>query len=378
MRLSARGLNRTTLARQLLLARERTDVVDALRRVVALQGQEPPSPYLALWNRIERFDPTELDRAIAEQRVLKATLMRVTQHVVVSDDYPAFHAAMQPTLRAARLNDRRFRRTGLTAADADGLLPEVLAFAREPRTNAQAEAWLDERLGETPKPGVWWAYRQYAPFVHAATGGSWSFGPRPAYVAAPNPTPTGDPAAALPVLLRRYLEGFGPASLADFAQFTMLVRPLIRAAHAAIAGGLRRVEGPAGEELWDVPDGDVPAEETEAPPRLLPMWDETLLAYADRSRTIPNEWRGHVTRKNGDVLPTLLVDGFVAGVWRPLERGIEATAFRRLTDEVWAALEAEARDLRALLAKREAVIYRRYWNWWQTLPAAEIRLLAAD
>jgi hypothetical protein len=49
-----------------------------------------------------------------------------------------------------------------------------------------------------------------------------------------------------------------------------------------------------------------------------------------------------------------------------------------VTDEVWAALEAEARDLRALLAEREAVIYRRYWNWWQTLPAAEIRLLAAD
>jgi Winged helix DNA-binding domain len=40
----------------------------------------------------------------------------------------------------------------------------------------------------------------------------------------------------------------------------------------------------------------------------------TLLAYADRSRVIPPAYRRLITRQNGDVLPTLLVDGYVAGV----------------------------------------------------------------
>jgi len=42
--LSARRLNRITLERQLLRERVSMPVVDAVRRVVALQAQEPASP----------------------------------------------------------------------------------------------------------------------------------------------------------------------------------------------------------------------------------------------------------------------------------------------------------------------------------------------
>jgi hypothetical protein len=48
MRVTARELNRATLARQLLLDRESLSVTEAARRVVALQAQQPASPYLAL------------------------------------------------------------------------------------------------------------------------------------------------------------------------------------------------------------------------------------------------------------------------------------------------------------------------------------------
>ncbi|HYM83341.1 MAG TPA: winged helix DNA-binding domain-containing protein [Candidatus Dormibacteraeota bacterium] len=373
--LSARALNRATLARQLLLAREPLGVVDAVHRVVALQAQEPPSPYLALWARLERFDPAELDLAFADGSVVKATLMRITQHAVEASDYPAFHEAMQPTLRAARLNDRRFRRTGLTPDDADDLLSEVLAFASRPRTNAEAEAWFDERLGPTPKPGAWWAFRQYGPFVHASTGGAWSFGPRPSYIAARQLERSGDVEAAFGRLILRYLEGFGPATVEDIARFAMAHRPLVRSAVAAIEGGLVRLDGPGGSRLLDVPDGRLPDEDVPAPPRLLPMWDSVLLAHDDRGRMIPPAYRSHVTRTNGDVLPTLLVGGYVAGVWRPVEGGIEATAFHALPDDEWDGLDAEAARLAAFLATRDTAIYRRYVHWWSTLPAAEVRVL---
>ena len=98
------------------------------------------------------------------------------------------------------------------------------------------------------------------------------------------------------------------------------------------------------------------------------MWDSTLLAYADRSRIIPPEYRKLVMRNNGDALPTLLVDGYVTGVWRPIDGGIEATAFHPLPDDAWDGLAAEARALLAFLADREPAVYRRYAHGGPTCP----------
>jgi DNA glycosylase AlkZ-like len=209
--------------------------------------------------------------------------------------------------------------------------------------------------------------------VHAPTGGPWTFGHRPAYVAAPA-GPAVDHDAALARLIRRYLEGFGPTSAEDIAQFVLHKRSTIRTALAAM-DGLITVEGPGGVELVDVPGAPVPPGDTPAPPRLMAMWDSTLLAYADRRRLIPAEYRPLVVRRNGDVLPTLLVDGNVAGVWRPVDGGIEALAFHPLPSDAWAGLATEARGLHALIAGRGPA-YTRYAHWWRDLPAAETRLLA--
>lgn len=379
MRITARELNRATLGRQLLLQREPLGIVDAVRRVVALQAQQPASPYLALWNRLTDFDPADLDTAFADSTVVKSTVVRMTLHAVHVDDYRAFREAMEPSLRAAKLNDR-FTASGLTVEDAYALVPELLAFADQPRTAAECEAWLEERLGAPPKPGAWWGLRQYAPLLHAPTKGPWSFGSRPSYVAPRTRPVLADPdvsADSLQVLVRRYLEAFGPASVADVAQFAMVQRARAKAALSALSGELERLEGPDGAELYDVPGAPRPAEDTPAPPRLMAMWDSTLLAYADRSRVIPPDYRALVTRSNGDV-PTLLVDGYVAGVWRPVEGGIEATAFHSLPDEAREGVAAEARALVALLADREPQVYRRYEHWWTTLPSAEVRVLPAS
>jgi hypothetical protein len=82
-----------------------------------------------------------------------------------------------------------------------------------------------------------------------------------------------------------------------------------------------------------------------------------------------------VIRINGDVLPTILVDGYVAGVWRPVEDGIEVTALHPITKDAWAGLDTEARPLRAFLADREPGVYRRYGHWWARLPDGECRVL---
>ncbi|WP_343233815.1 crosslink repair DNA glycosylase YcaQ family protein [Streptomyces sp. CS081A] len=113
-------------------------------------------------------------------------------------------------------------------------------------------------------------------------------------------------------------------------------------------------------------------------PRLLAMWDSVLLACADRSRIVPPAYRKLVVRVNGDTLPTLLVDGYAAGVWRPVDGGIEATAFHPLSAGAWEGLAAEAAALGGFLAARDPLVYRRYDHWWaKGFPAAETRVLPA-
>jgi hypothetical protein len=53
--LTLRELNRAMLARQMLLARAKCDVVTAVTRLAALQAQWAPSPYIALWARLTGF-----------------------------------------------------------------------------------------------------------------------------------------------------------------------------------------------------------------------------------------------------------------------------------------------------------------------------------
>jgi len=341
-----------------------------------MQGQQAASPYIALWNRLEGFDPAELDVAFGSGQVVKATLMRFTLHVVHQEDRAAMHTAMQPSLRT-RIGDARYTDTGLTRADADAVMAGLLEFVTEPRSNADIELWLQDRIAGPPKT-MWWALRTFMGVVHAPTGGPWSFGHRPSYrSAAPAHTPFDQQASddALQVLVRRYLEGFGPASVADIGQFALVQRARARAAIEALGDNLEKLEGPDGKELYDVPGGLRPDEDTPAPARLLPMWDSTLLAYADRSRVIPPEYRSIVIRTNGDTLPTLLVDGYVAGIWRTVDDGIEATAFHKLPAEVWKELGVEARALTKFLAKRDPHPYSRYNHWWAKLPDYETRVL---
>lgn len=374
MALSTRDLNRALLARQLLLERVPLTVTEAVRRVVALQAQEPASPYLALWARLSAFDPAQLDAAFRDGTVVKATLMRITLHAVPLDEHAPLHAAMVSALRASRLHDRRFREADIPIAEVDQVLPDLLDFAVNPRSAAEVEGFLAER--GLPHPRVWWALRTFAPLRHVPGAGAWAFGRDRGFTAAPPTWPADRSDEAVVHLARRYLAGFGPAGALDLTQFSLLGRPVSRRALAALEDELVHLEGPDGEDLVDLADAPRPPGDVRAPARLLPMWDQVLLSHADRARIVPPEHRATVLRRNGDCLPTVLVDGRVAGVWRATEDGIEVTAFEALGDDTWAELESEARSLRALLADREPEVYRRYRHWWDTLDGVQIRVLA--
>ena len=360
------ALTHETMVRQGLSSRRSMGVVEAVRSVLALQAQEPAAPYLALWNRIDGFDPCDLDRALADGALVKASLLRFTLHAVDAADIPWLRAAMQ-----GRVRDAGFRNVldeiGLTDQRVDDLLEQLSVVMATPHDNADMERVLAELVPESGDGAPLWSALRVVAFRHAPTADPWSFGRRPAFL--PCTVAADDEAAATAELVRRYLAAFGPATVADMAQFTLLKRSTLKAAIASMVDVVA-VSGPSGSQLLDVEGGDPrpDAGVGTLPPRLLGMWDSVLLAYEDRSRVIPDEHRPHVIRRNGDVLPTVLVDGLVRGVWRASVDAIEVRALDPLDDATLDVLDHEARALRRLLADREPAVFSRFGAWWDRLP----------
>jgi hypothetical protein len=368
------ALNRATLARQSLLspAPAGLAVPAAIAAFGGLQAQEPASPYLALWTRMTAFAAAELDAAFAARTVVKGTLMRSTLHAVSAADYAALQPAVAPMHQAIRRQDRQ---RPPDPAHLARLAAAAAAFTTQPRQLRELRDHLATHAGDVdPDEVVWWL-RRHMTFLHAPTPDlAWSFGRRPRLVEAGAWLGGGaifaDEPAALEHLVRRYLAAFGPATVADIGAWSGLavgrLRPTIDALDRA--GSLWHARDERGRALVDLPEAPRPPAATPAPPRLLPMWDSILLAHADRTRVISDADRATVIARNGDTLPTILVEGRVAGLWWADEgRGGRTTIaiepFRPIPAVARRALEAEGERLAAFVAPFEPRVYARYGRW---------------
>jgi hypothetical protein len=339
--LTLADLNRATLARQLLLERRRLSPLAAIERLVGMQAQWPPAPYVGLWSRLTGFRRVTLERAILRGDVLKSTVMRGTLHLVTARDYPTFWAAFRDMLSW-------FGPEHLEHALR--IVPEVRELGRAgPLTQKAALEYLEREHGHADQEGrrVFQALRLHAHLLHAPETALWTTRPQAVYGVYDEPRPV-DVLAARTEIVRRYLAAFGPATRADLADWSGLrVADLMPALEALEP--LRRFRDEDGRELLDVPRAPLPPPETPAPVRFLPKWDNVLLAFADRRRVISDEHRREVIGKNGDVAPTFLVDGFVAGIWRAEAGRVQVEPFDPLPRAWRREVEEEAARLETWL-----------------------------
>jgi Winged helix DNA-binding domain len=335
--LSQRALNRAVLARQLLLERRRDSLPRALERVGGLQAQYAPSMYIGLWSRLTGFERDQLTRALERRSVVQATLMRVTIHLVSAADYWPLTIAVRAARRARWMRARpEMSESQLRAAAekakhrlAEGpLARSELIEDMDARTFNGIGMWLD--LVRAPPAGTW--ERRRADIY--ATAESW-LGP-----------PSVTPAEGLELLIRRYLQGFGPAAPADIANWAGLPPREVNDAVERLE--LRRFRDEAGGPLVDLPRLALPAADTPAPVRFLPTWDATLLVHCRRALILPEELRPKVFHtKTPQSVPTFLVDGAVAGTWRHERGRVELRPLVKLGRAAREQLDEEGQRLAA-------------------------------
>jgi hypothetical protein len=320
--LTQRQLNRALLARQGLLERRALSPPDALDAMGTLQAQYAPSMYIGLWSRVADLERDALTRALHERTVVQGTLMRSTIHLVSRADYWPLALAVRDARRASWL---RATKQPAPVEEAERLRE---ALRDGPMKRTEIEALIGKQAAHGV--GLW------LDLVRVPPSGTWERRRADLYGLAE--TWIGPPVADPDRLVTRYLTGYGPASRADIANWAGLPPRELPSLER-----LRRFETQDGTELFDLPDAPLPDPDTPAPVRFLPTWDAVLLVHARRTQILPEEHRPRIfNTKMPQSVGTFLVDGAVAGAWRP-DGTIEP--FVALTPQQRREIDAEARGL---------------------------------
>ncbi len=342
--LSQRGLNRATLARQYLLERAPALAIDAIEHLAGMQSQAPLAPYLGLWARLQDFAPDELSALTDQRQVVRLHLMRNTVHLVSARDCLDWRALFHP-LHAADFS-AHFRH-GTQGVDLDALLRQAKRLLEErPRTRAELGKLLAGHWPDADPGTLAYAATHHIALCQVPPRGIWGKNGPAAW--APVESQLGARLRSVPpdALVLRYLGAFGPASVADIQLWSGLTR--LREVTERLA--LRTFRGEAGQVLHDLPDAPRPPEDTPAPPRFLPAYDNLLLSHKDRSRLIPGNRSVPLPPGNGATAGTFLVDGMWQGTWQTRDQMLRLQPFTKLRRADRDALLTEAAQLRAFVA----------------------------
>ncbi|GAA3625589.1 winged helix DNA-binding domain-containing protein [Kineosporia mesophila] len=332
--ITARQLNRATLARQHLLARAPLTALQMIEHLVGMQSQDPQAAYGGLWARIENFDPHELSALIETRQAVRIMAMRSTIHLFSADDCRGLRPLMQPMLDRVCLPVR--------VRQAVGDVDELEQRTRELLSAGPLNATVLNRAVAAHYPDatvdqIGLAVRGHVPLVQVPPRALWGRGGQTTYVTAEDWLGAPLRAHDLKDVIRRYLGAFGPASVADVQAWCKLTR--LREITDAMTDLVHLQDG-----LLDLPDAPRPPEDAPAPVRMLSEFDNLLLSHADRTRVVSDDDRQRMATLNGIVPATVLVDGRVAASWRLDRRQklLTVTPFRRLPKRDLSAIEDEA------------------------------------
>jgi len=305
----------------------------AVEALAGMQAQSPSAPYVGLWSRIEDFEIADLEGALRAGTVVKTTVMRGTLHLVATSRLAPYRMAT-----GSSYYDSTWRALVDLGFDLDAIRASVVDQVRQ-RLRSRTEVFrlIAEHVAQqVPEPHPRWLTDRPSAIAAVSVTTDLVNTPDDALFGALGKsryqvlrTDPPDPADAHRRVATDYLAAYGPATTADLAAWSG--RPARGFAGALADMDLVRFRSEDGRTLLDLADAPRLPADVAAPIRFLPTWDSVLLAHARRERILAPEHRKLVIAPNGDVAPTFLVDGLVAGTWAAPRRGPATLALRPLS-----------------------------------------------
>jgi hypothetical protein len=280
---------------------------ETVRRMVAVQSQDYPGGLWAVGLRTRGATEADVERALAEKKIVRTWPMRGTLHIVAAADVRWMLRLLAPRIVAGSAG--RVRQLGLdekTFSKSRALFTKALDGGRHLSRNGMYRLLEGARISPAGQRGIhilWRLAQEGLLCFGAREGVSQTFVLLDEWVS-DGPLPGRDEALAL--LAERYFISHGPATVKDFAWWSGL-----RVADAT--KGLQAARGRLvstivnGDTYWLDPASRPPQDRTDKA-YLLPPFDEFLVGYRDRAAVSPV----------GLLSPTVVVGGRVKGTWSRL------------------------------------------------------------
>ena len=342
-------------ARQQLLCDESklSSAARVVRHIFALQFQEWSSAPLAIHARGRDLTYAEIIHAREIERAFVLTWsLRGTLHLIAAEDVRLqLDLCGPPAIRGTR---SRYKQLGLTEAVRERALEAIedILSGANALTRSQLAAALEARgipvAGQAIHHLVRFAALRGLVCLGAEVDGDLTYALLdewlPAAVAAPDPD---DPLAEF---VRRYIQTYGPATMADFKRWSGLSMAQVKAAWAAISVECIPAALAEGEALMLEPQAAL----LEAPPtkptvRLLPRYDNYLLGYESRAFMVADEFAKRIHPGGGMIRACAIVNGEAVANWKLEKRraGIRVVIepFEALDASILPHFEAEVESL---------------------------------
>ncbi|HET8891586.1 MAG TPA: winged helix DNA-binding domain-containing protein [Candidatus Angelobacter sp.] len=342
------------LRRHHLLDQSAKGLVTICRDVCGVQAQIMSAAQLQLWARNHAITPAAVNDALWKTRSLvKTSLMRQTLHLVPADEFPLYIAAHKSARAKAVLSI--MARCKITRDEADALSALILeelkagpapraaiTAAVRPKVSKRLRVWMDK---------VWSIVR--LPVIEGLVCYGPGEGNQATFIRTEHwlpAQPKVDEVQAQKELFRKYLRAYGPATLRDFAHWSLIsmaevktLRPLMDAEVVDYDGVLV-----LREDVRTLQSAFF----TRSSVHLLPYFDVYLLAHRFKEHFLKPQFYKRVYRNQGWISPAVLINGEIAGVWSykmsPKALQIEVELFARVDSRARKQIKERAAELAEL------------------------------
>jgi hypothetical protein len=287
---------------------------DVVAWMGAVQAQEFGPARWGVGQRMAASTDAAVEQAFNDGRVLRTHILRPTWHFVHPRDIRWMLAVSGPRVHVA--NGFSYRWDGLTPkvlARGATVIARALEGGRHLTRTELSAALKTARLphiGQALAHVVMYAELEAVICSGPRRGKQFTYALLDERVP---PTPAMSHDEGLAELARRYFTSHGPATMRDFTWWSGLTVAQARTGLAASGSAIEQVDID-GQTCWQAVEAEPRAPRSPLV-RLLPIYDEFLVAFRDRGWAASALARGRATMGPNTFAHQLVIDGRVEGSW---------------------------------------------------------------